>query len=174
MTVAHHAMIPPARRMRRPPSREVAPSAVAGARAQYIGEMSFDPRRKSGYSSQIYRDDASTILLYRDVLADQRAGQAMEQRLDAAVSKPWEVKSGGERRVDRLAAESLSEQLKNIGFDAVCRKMLHAVWFGYSVSEILYAPGSSEVVIESVRVRAPETVQMDRRQPAPAEAARTG
>lgn len=91
--------------------------------------------------------------IYREVLKDDQVKAVFEQRRLAVVSREWEVIPGGDRPIDKKAAESLELQLKNINLDAVTDKMLYGVFYGYAVAELLYARNGAEVVIDQLRVR---------------------
>ncbi len=91
--------------------------------------------------------------IYREVLRDDQVKAVFEQRRLAVVSREWEVIPGGDKRLDKKAAESLGRQLKNINWDAVTDKMLYGVFYGYAVAELLYARDGAEVVLDQVRVR---------------------
>ena len=141
---------------KKPEGGVVAASGAHGIRQMFIGELSPDPRQRARYSTGIWIDDANTLQLYRNVLADQRAFQALEQRLNAAISKPMQVKPGGDSRRDRKAAEDLTTKLAGIKFETICKKLLHAIWFGYSIGEVIYAPDYGTVRMHDIRVRAAE------------------
>ena len=96
------------------------------------------------------------LLLYRDVLRDERCQAALDQRLDAAVSRPWTVEPGGEEANDGKAADDLAEQLKLLDFDAVSRQLLHGVWYGYAIAEAIWSRDESRVVLDELIVRAPD------------------
>ena len=140
----------------KPEMKLVAPSSMRGVRSAYIGEIDMDPRVRARYSDLIWRDDASTLLLYRNVLEDQRASQALDQRINAAISKPWMVVSGGDSEADKVAADHLKLLLERIDFEAICYKLLHAVWYGYSIGEVMYGNDASQVTIDAIKVRAAE------------------
>lgn len=91
--------------------------------------------------------------IYREVLRDDQVKATFEQRRLAITSREWEVIPGGDKRIDKKAAESLTEQLKAIKWDAVTDKMLYGVFYGHAVSELLYARDGAEVVLDQVRVR---------------------
>ena len=140
----------------RPPAGEIAGANIGERLAPYIGELGPDPRVGSGYA-HASRDEANALRLYRDTLRDERAQAALDQRLDAAISRPWEVEPGGQReRRDRLAAEDLAAQLEAIGFDVACRQLLHGVWYGYAVAEAIWQPEGGRVRLADLRVRAPD------------------
>ena len=138
-----------------PPGGEIAASSIGGRLQQYIGELPADPRQPSRYADS-WRDESQALRLYRDILRDERCQAALEQRLDAAISRPWEVEPGGEEGRDREAAEDLAEQLKAVEFDAICRQLLHGVWYGYAVAEAIWARGESRVELAELIVRAPD------------------
>lgn len=91
--------------------------------------------------------------IYREVLRDDQVKTVFEQRRLAVVSREWEVLPGGERRIDKQAAESLQEQLKAVKWDAATDKMLYGVFYGYAVAEMLYARDGAEVALGEIRVR---------------------
>lgn len=91
--------------------------------------------------------------IYREVLRDDQVKATFEQRRLAIVSREWEVVPGGDKRLDKKAAESLTQQLKAIKWDAVTDKMLYGVFYGHAVGELLYARDGAEVVLDQVRVR---------------------
>jgi phage gp29-like protein len=91
--------------------------------------------------------------IYREVLRDDQVKAVFEQRRLAITSREWEVIPGGDKRMDKKAAESLEEQLNNIKWDSVTDKMLYGVFYGYAVAELLYARDGAEVVLDQARVR---------------------
>ncbi|MCY4431145.1 MAG: DUF935 family protein [Rhodospirillales bacterium] len=137
------------------PLGEVAARSTAGRIQYYIGELPPDPRDRATYADS-YRDDSQALLLYRDTLRDERAMAALDQRLHAAVSRPWEVEPGGEREIDRTAAAHLEGQLRGLDFDSICRQLLHGVWYGYAVAEAIWARSGNSVIIKDLKVRAPD------------------
>ena len=155
-------MLPFARRgaPRTPPGGEVAASNIGERLAPFIGELPLDPRQPSRYAHSV-RDDAHAIRVYRDTLRDDRCAAALDQRLNAAISKPWEVEPGGADARDKEAAEDLAMQLKAVDFDATCRQLLHGVWYGYAVGEALWGRDDRRVVIDDLIVRAADRFRWD-------------
>lgn len=96
---------------------------------------------------------AGNYLLYREVLRDEQVAAAFHQRRLAVVSREWEVRPGGDRRIDRQAAEFLREQLQRIHWDAVTDRMLYGIFYGYAVAEVLWGVEGRRVVIEAIKVR---------------------
>src|SRR3569832_2060747 len=57
--------------------------------------------------------------IYREVLRDDQVKAAFAQRQLAVVSKDWEVRAGGTKRIDKQAADFLTKQLQAVNFDRV-------------------------------------------------------
>ncbi len=91
------------------------------------------------------------LRIYQEVLRDEQVKACLEQRVRAVVSRPWEVRPGGDKRADKHAAEFIEEQLKTISFDSVTEKMLYGVFYGYAVAEALYAVEDGKVVLDAAR-----------------------
>lgn len=144
-----------ARQPARPPGGEVATSSVANRLAPYIGELPAHPRQASRYADS-WRDDSDALRIYRDTLRDERCQAALDQRLDAAISRPWSVEPGGDEARDKAAADDLAAQLKAIDFDAVCRQLLHGVWYGYAIAEAIWSRAESRIVLAELIVRSPD------------------
>lgn len=141
--------------IRQPVYTEIAGTSFGDVIQPYIGELAYDPRQPSRYRSGD-SDISAELLLYRDVLRDERAYSALAQRLDAAVAVSWEVQPGGPLRRDRLAAEDLAAQLREFRFERTCRQLLFVVWYGYGVAEALWSPDGRRVRLADLVVRAPD------------------
>jgi len=76
--------------------------------------------------------------LWRDILDDERCYSCFQQRRLAVVSRSWEVEPGAQDRKSKKAAEFLRAQLERIGWDRICDRMLHGVWYGYGVGEAVW------------------------------------
>jgi phage gp29-like protein len=93
------------------------------------------------------------LLVYQEVLRDEQVKACFQQRIRAVVSRPWEVRPGGEKRIDKQAAAFLDEQLKKIDWDDITEHMLYGVFYGYAVAEILWGVDGGRIVIDRVKVR---------------------
>src|SRR3569832_590620 len=91
--------------------------------------------------------------IYREVLRDDQVKAAFAQRQLAVVSKEWEVRAGGTKRIDKQAADFLTKLLQAVNFDRVTEQMLYGVFYGYAVSECLWGIDGSQVTIKQIRVR---------------------
>ena len=145
----------PARVPAEPPHGEAAAASIAGRLQPYIGELPLSPRQPSRYAER-YRDEGHALRIYRDILRDERCRAALDQRLDAAIARPWTVEPGGDGAEDRAAADDLARQLEDVGFDAVSRQLLHGVWYGFAIAEALWAREGDRVVLDRLVVRAPD------------------
>lgn len=149
------AVADPERDPAAPPAGEVAASSIAGRLQPYIGELPPDPRQPARYADS-WRDESVALRVYRTTLRDERCQAALDQRLDAAISRPWEVEAGGDDAGDRRAADDLEAQLRDIDFDAICRQLLHGVWYGYAIAEAIWRREESRVALGDLIVRAPD------------------
>jgi phage gp29-like protein len=100
---------------------------------------------------------------YEQVRSDDQVKAVLEQRRLAVVSCEWEVLPGGTSALDKMAAEFLTEQLKNIRWDAVTDRMLNGVFYGFGVAECLYARDGARVVLDNVKVRKQRRFRFDAR-----------
>lgn len=118
-----------------------------------------------------------SLEIYRAVLDDWQVRATLAQWAGAVVAKEWEVVPGVRRgqyskAKAKAAADSLSAQLQDLGgedetdqgeqaqpiagLDDVTEKMLLGRFWGYAVAECLWAKDGAEVVLDRVKVRAPQ------------------
>lgn len=90
---------------------------------------------------------------YDELLRDDQVGAAFDQRRLAVISRPWRVDAGGDRRVDRQAADLVRKTLERIEWDRVTDAMLYARFYGYAVAEILWQADGSGIGIAAIAVR---------------------
>ena len=93
------------------------------------------------------------LQIYAEIASDPKVKSAFEQRRNAVIAREWRVEPGGNRRIDKRAADHFEAQLNHVGFDRLTDKMLWAVWYGYSVAEILWEVRDGLLSWESVKVR---------------------
>jgi len=136
----------------RPQQGEIAGSNIGRLLAPYIGELPLQPAAEARYAYD-HSDETAALQLYRSILKDERCSAALDQRLNAAISTPWEVEPGGESDIDRAAAEDLAMQLEALEFDRISRQLLHGVWYGWAVAEAIWKPGAGRVELEGLVVR---------------------
>ena len=90
---------------------------------------------------------------YEELLRDDQVAATFAQRRMAVVRRPWTVEPGGERRIDRQAAELVRATLGRLDWDAITDQMLYARFYGFAVAEIMWAIDRDGIAIEDIRVR---------------------
>jgi phage gp29-like protein len=90
---------------------------------------------------------------YEQLLRDDQVAATFAQRRLASTSREWEVRPGGDKRLDKQAAKFLEAQLQHIRWDSVTDKMLFGVYYGYAVGECLWKRDGSYVVLDAIKVR---------------------
>ena len=98
--------------------------------------------------ASIYNNDA-----YRDLLTDDQVYSTVTQRRLALIARDFEVVAGGKTGRDKMAADYIREILQHIRWDTVCEHMWYANFFGYAVSECLWAREGSRVMLDKIKVR---------------------
>lgn len=93
------------------------------------------------------------LQIYEQVLSDEEVKATLGQRQSAVTSCEWQVDAGGDRRIDKQAAEWLRGQLHRLRWDDVTTKMLFGVFYGYAVSEVIYGVDEGKVCIDAIKVR---------------------
>ncbi|MDF7667970.1 DUF935 family protein [Orbaceae bacterium ESL0727] len=91
--------------------------------------------------------------IYKEVLNDDEVKSVFSQRQDAVISREWKVEPGGDKPIDKEAADAMSELLKSIGFDRVTKLMHYGVFYGYAVSELIYGTKNNMLWIDDIKVR---------------------
>jgi len=93
------------------------------------------------------------LRLYEELKRDDQVAATWGSRQDAVIQADWYVEPGGEKRLDKKAADFLREQLQGIQFDDVTKKMHYGIFYGYAVAECLWAPDGANVALDEVKVR---------------------
>lgn len=116
--------------------------------ANFVGEIlpSTDP---------VLLSLGGNIKEYQKLRRDDQVKALLQQRQDKLVESEWEVVAGGEEARDIEAADFLRQQLHNISFDGVSRKMHGGILYGYSIAECLYGSDAGRITLQGIRVRAP-------------------
>lgn len=93
------------------------------------------------------------LRIYDEIASDAKVKSAFEQRRNAVIAKEWRVEPGGDRRIDKRAADHFEANLNHVGFDRLTDKMLWGVWFGFSAAEILWEVRGGLLCWKRVKVR---------------------
>lgn len=91
--------------------------------------------------------------IYREVLRDDQCKSAWQQRTDAMVQAPWEVKPASKSAIDNSAADFIKENLDSIEWDLATRGMHFGVWYGHAVGECMWELREGKVRLNQVKVR---------------------
>ncbi len=110
----------------------------------------------SAFTEATMESTAENIKKWRHLLQDHQVSSAWQQRQDSLIAIDWEIVPGGEDQRDLAAAEFLKEQVTRIGFDQITRKMHFAQFYGHAVAECLWAQDGPNIVLDAIKVRAPE------------------
>ncbi len=96
---------------------------------------------------------AGDLRLYEQVAQDDQVKSCLQQRFRAVTAHDWDVKPGGDKRIDKYAAEDLERQLKNFKWDDCNEKMLWGVFYGYSAAEVIWGRDAERVTIDRIVVK---------------------
>lgn len=91
------------------------------------------------------------VQLYEEVLRDEQVSSCYQQRFKSLTSCEWEVRAGGDRRIDQKAADFVREQLSGISWDDINEKHLYALHYGYSVAECLWMRDGGQISLDDTR-----------------------
>jgi phage gp29-like protein len=139
------------------------PALVRAAKSELLQEQT--PLRADFFSSYIDEfiqppDDSilktkggGRIGFYEAVRQDGQVITCFEQLFSEIFSRELEVVPGGDAAIDKKAAEDLELQLKNIGFDDICKKMAWGKFWGFSVGEAIYAIDNGKVTLKTIKTR---------------------
>ncbi|ASK91060.1 DUF935 domain-containing protein [Xanthomonas campestris pv. trichodesmae] len=105
------------------------------------------------YDSVLRNRGGNDLVIYEQVLSDPEVKATLGQRQLAVTQCEWQVEPGGDKRIDRQAADYLREQLHGIGWDDTTTKMLFGVAYGYAVAEIIYKVDGARIGLEAIKVR---------------------
>lgn len=93
------------------------------------------------------------LKFYDQVRIDGQVWSTLQQRRDALVARPWEVRPGAEDPASEEAAERLQDELTALDWDAVTRQMHWGVFYGYSVGECMWGSEGGRWTFADIRVR---------------------
>jgi phage gp29-like protein len=105
------------------------------------------------YDTVLRERGMNDLLIYESVLSEPQVAATLQQRRMAVIQCETIVQPGGTKRIDKLAADFLKEQLQTIGWDRVTNLMLYGVFYGYSVSECIYSNDGQHVALSAIKVR---------------------
>lgn len=123
------------------------------------------------------RDSSYDWSIYDGLLRDDQVFSTLQQRRLAVVSREYEVVPGGSRRIDRAAADFISEVIAEpsltnvvpqqingqslVAFDQLTNAMLYGRFWGFAVAELLYARDGRFIYPEQIKVRKQRRFRFD-------------
>ena len=90
---------------------------------------------------------------WEEVLMDDQVAATFQQRRLAVTSAKWEVRAGADDKPSTMAADFLRETLQSIGWDRITDRMLFGVFFGFAVSECMWAQDGRHITLTDIKVR---------------------
>ncbi len=92
-------------------------------------------------------------IIYEELARDDQVKTCRQQRELALISKEWGVDPGDNSRKSKKAADRLKQVLDRLSWDDKTQKMLAAILYGYSVSELMWATDGLEITLSDIKVR---------------------
>lgn len=96
------------------------------------------------------------LKIYDEIERDTHAFAMLQKRKKGLVAREWQVEPGGERAIDKEAADLVEEQLRALPFDRICEDMLDATLKGFAISETIWGRDGN-------RIRPERLVSLDQR-----------
>lgn len=112
-----------------------------------------DPLSIAAPTDSVLKARGGDLKIYAEVLRDDQVAACFAQRRLAVIGKDWTVEAGGDSKADKMAADYMKEQLDNVGWDRVTDKMLYGVYYGFAVSEAMYATDGNTIALSDIKVR---------------------
>ena len=118
-----------------------------------------------GNSDEIVQQQGDGELgVYTEVMRDDQVFACLQQRILAHLACEWRIEAGGEREIDRACARFIEQQVRQLNFDDVCRKMMLGLFYGFSVGECLWQPEGDKIVLQAIKIRDVQRFAFDHQQ----------
>lgn len=101
----------------------------------------------------VLKQKGGSLDIYKEVLRDDQVKSVFEQRRRAVVSADWLVEPGAEDAASKAAADALTKNLNEIGWDRITDKKLYSIFYGFGVAEIMWEPRDNLVRFKDIKVR---------------------
>lgn len=86
------------------------------------------------------------LAIYDEIERDTHAFAMLQKRKKGLTARAWEIQPGGDRPVDKDAAELCKEILTALPFDRICEDLDDAVLKGFSICEIAWKREGNRIV----------------------------
>lgn len=99
------------------------------------------------------RGGIENLKIYKELLRDDQVSATFQQRRMAITAAEWTIEPGADDAASEQAAEALREDMGRIAWDDITDKMLFSAFYGWGVSEIIWAPVDGRVTFDRIIVR---------------------
>lgn len=109
----------------------------------------------------VLRSQNHDYKVYTALLRDSQLFACLQQRIAKLIACETIIDAASDSDIDVAAADFLRNMLNEIGWDAVCERMLYAIFFGFSIAEIQWAYRDGHHTIDQIDVRSQERFRFD-------------
>lgn len=107
------------------------------------------------------RGGAKGLKIYSELKRDGHAAAVLAKRKRAVTAREWEVVPASDDPADAEVAEVITNTLKNLRFDKLCKALLEAVLTGRAITEIMWGVDGRYVIPVGFKKRAPQRFVFD-------------
>ncbi|MBC7515550.1 MAG: DUF935 family protein [Alkalinema sp. FL-bin-369] len=109
----------------------------------------------------VLRSQNHDYKVYTALLRDSQLFACLQQRIAKLIACETIIDAASDSDIDVAAADFLRNMLNEIGWDAVCERMLYAIFFGFSIAEIQWTYRDGHHTIDRIDVRSQERFRFD-------------
>ncbi|WP_323041566.1 DUF935 domain-containing protein [Gemmobacter sp.] len=102
------------------------------------------------------------LAIYDEIKRDTHASSMLQKRISAVTSRDWEVEPGGDRPIDKEAADLVAACLDALPFDKICEDLLDATLKGFAVAEVIWAREGSGILPVAIKAHDQRRFVFDR------------
>lgn len=102
------------------------------------------------------------LAIYDEIERDTHAFAMIQKRKKATIAREWEVTPGGDRPIDKEAADLVKEILTALPFDRICEDLLDATLKGFAVSEIVWERDGNRIKPAQIKAHDQRRFTFDR------------
>lgn len=91
------------------------------------------------------------LAIYDEIERDTHAFAMVQKRKKGLTSRAWEVEPGGDRPIDKDAADLVRDVLTTLPFDRICEDLLDATLKGFAISEVVWMRDGDRIIPADIR-----------------------
>lgn len=114
------------------------------------------------YEDPILKRSRKGLDGYKELLTDSQVWSTLQQRRLAVADLDYEVEPASDRAVDTDAADFVRDQMEHVKWGAVLKKMHYALFYGFSIAEMMWETDGTYVFADDVKVRERDRFKFDR------------